>query len=222
MIGPLLEAGDIAGNGVKQYLMTTVNRIRKISYVMPGVVVRPGDTIQAKCLTFMLSISDYIVTHADDQALASSQDPSVIKATIALRSMFNTKQLLTQTPTQVAGVIHTLAFSIRNRVIENIRRQPAGPQTFEAAVGLLERTCLVFKSRLTKDEVEQHSLSVCVIGRIQWLLDNTTPSNMGGSPDSTGKAEYSSQNSQELADRIAQANEQLKLRYKAGTCRRHK
>ena len=214
MTAPLRQAGGIIGSGVKQYLMTTVNRIRKLSYVMPGVVVRPENTIQAKCLTFMLSISDYIVTHADDQAVAADRDSSVIKATIALRSMFDTEPLLNQTPTQVAGVIHTLAFSIRNRVIENIRiRLPAGSQTFEAAAALLERTCLVFKSRLTEAEVREHILNVCVVGRIQWLLDNTTPSNMVGAEDSLTAVK---DDSQPLDERDAQADNLLQIRFKAG------
>ena len=214
---PLIDAGGMVVERVKQYLLTTVNRFRKIFYVMPGVVVNPSQTLEAGCLNFMLSISDYIITHAEQQAAGADMNASVIKATIILKSIFDGEPLLNQSPSEVAGVIYTLAFSIRNRVIENIHRtQQANSPTFEAAVALLESTCLVFKSRLTQAEIDAHMLSVCVVGRIQWLLDNTRPkSNLTSDDSQSSTRAVNDPDSQPNDFRDKLADEQLKLRYKA-------
>jgi len=174
MIQPLIDGRDMVIGGVKQYLLTTVNRFRKISYVMPGKVGSPEQSLEAGCLNFMLSISNYIITHAETQAEHARMDPSIIKATIILKSIFDTESLLNETPTQVAGIIYTLAFSIRNRVIENLTRDARVNR--DAAAKSLEVKCPVFRSRLTIEELNQHNLSLCVAGRLQWLLDNTSPS----------------------------------------------
>ena len=225
MILPLRQGGRMVIGGVKQYLLTTVNRFRKISYVMPGAVGSPDQTLEAGCLNFMLSISNYIITHAEQQAAGAHREASVIKATIILKSIFDTEPLLNQSPSEVAGIIYTLAFSIRNRVIENIRRTER--LEFQPAVDLLELKCDVFKSSLTETEIRNHNLSVSVVGRIQWLLDNTRPK---GNLSSVESGNLSSRDDSQLSNtdavgdpesqpldvRLALADEQLKLRYKAG------
>jgi len=214
MFQPIQQGGVMISNTAKSYLLRLADRIRKICYVMPGVVVPPHETLQATSINFMLSISNYFIEHAERQAERTGMDNSIINATIILKSIFDTESLLNETPTRVAGIIYTLAFSIRNRVIENLVRTGVtrdARDARDAATDLLERKCPVFRSRLTADVLSDHSLSVCVTGRLQWLLDNTSPSE-GFNSLSVAVGSLS----QSEDERMSQADELLRICYTSG------